>query len=92
MRVLILKQLFGDNLLFITDATNEQLEMILQKAVDYMNDGEGKSLTDVCDELFEDVNMNEVGEYGPGETDFLDDARKQDIISYEDYTIYTVRS
>lgn len=61
MRMLVLKEDYVGACLVISDCTNDELQKILEKAEQNDENGIGQPIEEICDELFPDAYMQELG-------------------------------
>lgn len=61
MRIVILTEDYVGNLLAMTDCNNEELHKILLQAEENDENGIGKTITEICNELFIDKTFLEIG-------------------------------
>lgn len=61
MRMLLLKEDYVGACLIISDCTNDELQKILEKAIQNDENGVGQSIMEICNELFPKCYMQELG-------------------------------
>ena len=61
VRLLVLSEDYGGSLLTMTDCNNDELKKILDRAEQNDENGIGQTVTEICNELFPDRFMLEIG-------------------------------
>lgn len=57
MRLILLKEDYGDSILFLTDLSNKQLEIILKQLIVNDENGVGEDITEIFNRFFSDENF-----------------------------------
>lgn len=90
-RLLVLTEDYSGSLLTMTDCNNDELKKILDQAEENLENNIGKSLTEICKELFTNRFMLEIGCSEESDYAYITDLNTEVIATSDTLTFSVVR-
>ena len=89
VRLLVLTEDYCGACLVMTDCSNDELQGILDQAEKNDENGVGKTLTEICEELFYDKFMLEIGSTEESDYEYITDLNTEPIV-WTNYLTFSV--
>ena len=83
MRMLVISEDYGYSCLVLTDCTNEQIENIIKKILENNENGVGVSIEKVCENLYRENTLVELGDTSSFKFDNIKELEKIFICSFD---------